>query len=43
MFEPQQGKILIGGQDICTVNLDSLRQAIAIVPQVLCFVLFFTV
>ncbi|EFX85894.1 ABC transporter [Daphnia pulex] len=33
LFEPQQGKILIGGQDICTVNVDSLRQAIAIVPQ----------
>lgn len=33
LFEPQQGKILIGGQDISAVNVDSLRQSIAIVPQ----------
>ena len=39
LFEPQQGRILIGGQDISTVNVDSLRQAIAIVPQV--FIIFF--
>ncbi|XP_057378171.1 iron-sulfur clusters transporter ABCB7, mitochondrial-like [Daphnia carinata] len=33
LFEPQEGKILIGGQDISAVNVDSLRQSIAIVPQ----------
>ncbi|XP_032796348.2 iron-sulfur clusters transporter ABCB7, mitochondrial [Daphnia magna] len=33
LFDPQQGKILIGGQDISAVNVDSLRQSIAIVPQ----------
>uniref|UniRef100_A0A0P5FRF8 Iron-sulfur clusters transporter ABCB7, mitochondrial n=1 Tax=Daphnia magna TaxID=35525 RepID=A0A0P5FRF8_9CRUS len=33
LFEPQQGKVLIGGQDISAVNVDSLRQSIAIVPQ----------
>ncbi|XP_077540244.1 iron-sulfur clusters transporter ABCB7, mitochondrial-like isoform X2 [Haemaphysalis longicornis] len=32
-FDPTQGRILINGQDIRTVNLDSLRKAIAIVPQ----------
>ena len=33
-FEPHQGKIFIADQDISQVNLDSLRHAIAIVPQV---------
>ncbi len=32
-YQPQQGQILIDHQDISTVTLDSLRQAIAIVPQ----------
>jgi len=32
-FEPQQGKISIAGQDITDVDIDSLRHAIAIVPQ----------
>jgi len=32
-FEPQNGHISIAGQDISTMNIDSLRQAIAIVPQ----------
>lgn len=34
-FEPQQGKISIAGQDITDVDIDSLRHAIAIVPQVI--------
>ncbi|XP_038210262.1 ATP-binding cassette sub-family B member 7, mitochondrial [Zerene cesonia] len=32
-FEPQSGQILVGGQDIRSVDLASLRRAIAIVPQ----------
>ncbi|XP_049941239.1 iron-sulfur clusters transporter ABCB7, mitochondrial isoform X1 [Schistocerca serialis cubense] len=32
-FEPQTGQILVGGQDIRDVDLDSLRKSIAIVPQ----------
>lgn len=32
-IEPSGGCILINGQDICAVDLDSLRKAIAIVPQ----------
>lgn len=32
-YEPQQGHIRIDGQDISSVTLDSLRHAIAIVPQ----------
>lgn len=32
-IEPQQGKIYIDGQDIRTVDLDSLRRAIGVVPQ----------
>ncbi|EAT41625.1 AAEL006717-PA [Aedes aegypti] len=32
-FEPTSGQILINGQDIRDVDLDSLRKAIAIVPQ----------
>jgi len=31
--EPQQGRILVGGQDIREVTLDSLKQAISVVPQ----------
>lgn len=33
-FEPNSGKILIGGQDISTVDINSLRKSIAVVPQV---------
>ncbi|XP_061396194.1 iron-sulfur clusters transporter ABCB7, mitochondrial isoform X1 [Musca vetustissima] len=32
-FEPNAGKILIGGQDISQVDIESLRKAIAVVPQ----------
>ncbi|XP_075552447.1 ATP binding cassette subfamily B member 7 isoform X1 [Dermacentor variabilis] len=32
-FDPSDGRILINGQDIKTVDLDSLRKAIAVVPQ----------
>ncbi|XP_023175988.2 ATP-binding cassette sub-family B member 7, mitochondrial isoform X2 [Drosophila hydei] len=32
-FEPNSGRILIGGQDISAVELDSLRRSIAVVPQ----------
>jgi len=32
-FEPNSGKVLIGGQDISTVDLESLRKVIAVVPQ----------
>ncbi|KAH7948400.1 hypothetical protein HPB52_021198 [Rhipicephalus sanguineus] len=32
-FDPSDGRILINGQDIKTVELDSLRRAIAVVPQ----------
>ncbi|XP_044727315.1 iron-sulfur clusters transporter ABCB7, mitochondrial [Chrysoperla carnea] len=32
-FEPQSGEILINGQNIRDVDLDSLRKAIAVVPQ----------
>ncbi|PSN52938.1 hypothetical protein C0J52_03630 [Blattella germanica] len=33
-FEPQQGEIFVGNKNINSVELDSLRKAIAIVPQV---------
>lgn len=32
-YEPNQGRILIGNQDIRDVDLESLRRAISIVPQ----------
>ncbi|PIK34961.1 putative ATP-binding cassette sub-family B member 7, mitochondrial [Apostichopus japonicus] len=32
-FDPTKGKILINGQDIQDVTLDSLRQSIGVVPQ----------
>ena len=32
-YEPQSGRILIDGQDIRQVNLESLRKAIGVVPQ----------
>jgi ABC-type transport system involved in Fe-S cluster assembly fused permease/ATPase subunit len=34
-FEPQEGEIIIGNQNINKVELESLRKAIAIVPQVI--------
>jgi len=33
-YDPQSGRILINGQDIRFVDMDSLRKAIGIVPQV---------
>jgi ABC-type multidrug transport system fused ATPase/permease subunit len=33
LFEPSSGRILIDGIDIATVNLQSLRQKIGVVPQ----------
>ncbi|XP_072178817.1 iron-sulfur clusters transporter ABCB7, mitochondrial-like [Diadema setosum] len=32
-YDPQEGRILINGQDIREVNVDSLRRAIGVVPQ----------
>jgi ATP-binding cassette, subfamily B, bacterial len=32
-YEPQAGRVLIGGQDISRVMQDSLREAISVVPQ----------
>lgn len=32
-YDPQQGRILIDGQDIKSVTLESLRKAIGVVPQ----------
>ncbi|XP_046391911.1 iron-sulfur clusters transporter ABCB7, mitochondrial isoform X2 [Ischnura elegans] len=32
-YEPSSGQIMIGGKDISSVNLESLRKSIAIVPQ----------
>lgn len=33
-FEPQEGRILVGGKDIKEMDINSLRKAIAVVPQV---------
>ncbi len=33
LFDPQEGRVAIGGQDIREYTLASLRQAIAVVPQ----------
>ena len=33
-FEPNSGTVSVGGQRISTVDIDSLRRQIAIVPQV---------
>ena len=33
-FDPTDGRIMIAGQDIRDVSLDSLRQALGVVPQV---------
>merc|ERR1719229_807608 len=32
-YEPDQGRIKVGGSDVSAVDLDSLRKSIAIVPQ----------
>lgn len=32
-YDPPQGRILIGDQDISDVSIDSLRRAIGVVPQ----------
>jgi len=33
-YDPELGRVLIDGQDIRHVTLESLRQAIAVIPQV---------
>jgi ATP-binding cassette subfamily B protein len=33
LYDPRQGRILIGGQDIRAITQDSLREALAVVPQ----------
>jgi len=33
-YDPQLGRVLINGQDIRYVDIDSLRQAVGVVPQV---------
>jgi ABC-type transport system involved in Fe-S cluster assembly fused permease/ATPase subunit len=33
-FDPSDGRILVGGHDTRNLSLDSLRQALGIVPQV---------
>ena len=33
-YDPKAGRILVNGQDIRDVDLDSLRHAIGVVPQV---------
>ena len=33
-YDPQAGRILMNGQDIRLLDLDSMRQAVAVVPQV---------
>jgi ATP-binding cassette subfamily B (MDR/TAP) protein 7 len=32
-FDPNSGRILVNGQNICDVDLDSLRRSVGIVPQ----------
>jgi len=34
-YDPQSGRVLINGQNIQDVELDSVRRAIGVVPQVL--------
>ncbi len=36
-YDPDAGRVLINGQDIKDVDLDSLRKVIGIVPQVCIF------
>ena len=33
-YDPQAGRVLVNGQDIKTVDLDSLRKVVGVVPQV---------
>lgn len=33
-FDPKAGRILINGQDISKLDIDSLRKVIGVVPQV---------
>lgn len=39
-FDPQKGNIYVNRQDIKLVDMDSLRQAIGVVPQVIILGLF---
>lgn len=34
-YEPQSGEIFVGDQNIKDVDMESLRKAVAIVPQVM--------
>lgn len=34
-FDVSSGSVLVGGQDVRSVNLESLRHAIAVIPQVI--------
>lgn len=34
-FDVSSGSVLVGGQDVRSVNLESLRRAIAVIPQVI--------
>ena len=33
-YDPQDGRVLVGGQDIQDVTVESLRKVIGVVPQV---------
>ena len=33
-YDPQDGRVLVGGQDIQDVTVESLRKLIGVVPQV---------
>ena len=33
-YDPQEGRVLVNGQDIKALDLDSLRKVIGVVPQV---------
>ena len=33
-YQPEQGRILINGQDMSDLKIESIRKAIAVVPQV---------
>ena len=37
-YDPQSGRVLINGQNVQDVELDSVRRAIGVVPQVLYWV-----
>ena len=38
-YDPQGGRVLINGQDIKEVDLDSLRRVVGVVPQVVVVIL----